>query len=72
MGCGCGRNGSRNTNRNNTVTPNITTNRSVSPNQSAPTGVSQQGLGPVTQPRVADRRDIEKIRREAIRRALGR
>jgi len=76
MGCGCSKNGNRNTNRSSAVTPASVQNRNVTPVQNVNTSsISQQSLAPKTENKVVnsnDRRNIEKLRREAIRRALGR
>jgi len=76
MGCGCSKGGNRNTGRSvGGVYPSNTTNRSVSPqNANNQQNVNSKNL---TQQNIrninsTDRRNIEKIRREAIRRALGR
>lgn len=74
MGCGCSKGGNRNTGRattngfgtgsqqrntnNNITVQNVEQNSSVAPNQT-----------PSNKP--IDRRSIEKIRREAIKKALG-
>ena len=72
MGCGCGKGGSRNTSRSTPITPNV--NRSVSPGQANSNNISQQSLSPRPENKniSGDRREVERMRREAIRRALGR
>lgn len=69
MGCGCSKNGNRNTSRG--VSPSTQQNRAIVPQNN----ISQQSLTPLSNNKntnSSDRRNIEKIRREAIRRALGR
>jgi hypothetical protein len=71
MGCGCSKGGNRNTRRSNGAVP-PSSNRNVTVRQNQ---VSQQSLSPKNENKnitSADRRNIEKIRKEAIRRALGR
>lgn len=72
MGCGCSKNGNRNTNR--AVVSPVNVNRNVSPVQNT-SSISQQSLSPKQENKVVnsgDRRTVEKLRREAIRKALGR
>ena len=73
MGCGCSKNGNRNTNRAVVSPANI--NRNVTPVQNNTSSISQQSLSPKQENKVVnsgDRRTVEKLRREAIRKALGR
>jgi hypothetical protein len=76
MGCGCSKNGNRNTNRSAAVTPATAQARNITPVQNTNTSsISQQSLSPKPENKIvnsADRRNVEKLRREAIRRALGR
>lgn len=79
MGCGCSKGGKRNTNRPSTVgfgsqSPQRE-NVVVTPQQNVP--ATPPSVSPKTQvnnsrPNVLDRRNVEKLRREAIKRALGR
>jgi hypothetical protein len=68
MGCGCGKNASRNTRS--AIVPNVTQAR-VNGNI-----VSTQSLNPRSAPQSPaglslDQREVEKIRQEAIKKALG-
>jgi hypothetical protein len=68
MGCGCGKNASRNTRS--AIVPNVTQARA---NGSI---VSTQSLNPRSAPQSPaglslDKREVEKIRQEAIKKALG-
>lgn len=72
MGCGCSKGGNRNTRRSSGVTPSSVNRGAVVQNNES---ISQQSVSPKNENKnitSADRRNIEKIRREAIRRALGR
>jgi hypothetical protein len=72
MGCGCSKGGNRNTRRSNGVAPSSGNRGAVVQNNQT---ISQQSISPKNENKnvtSVDRRNIEKIRREAIRRALGR
>ena len=71
MGCGCSKGGNRNTRRSAGVPPSSVNRGAVAQNNES---ISQQSISPKNENKnitSADRRNIEKIRREAIRRALG-
>jgi hypothetical protein len=70
MGCGCGKNASRNTRSASAIVPNVTQAR-LNGNV-----VSTQNLNPRSAPQSPaglslDQREVEKIRQEAIKKALG-
>lgn len=76
MGCGCSKGGKRNTNINRPGTVGFgaqsqRNNVVVQPQQSVPPSVSPKVQNNQPSNNV-DRRNVEKLRREAIRRALGR
>ena len=67
MGCGCGKNANRNT-RSSAIVPNVT--------QANGNVVNTQNLNPRTNAQSPaglslDKREVEKIRQEAIKKALG-
>jgi hypothetical protein len=69
MGCGCSKGGNRNTRRSSGPVGGERNSTTVPNNQ-----ISQQSIAPKNENKNTnsqDRRNIEKIRKEAIRRALG-
>lgn len=76
MGCGCSKGGKRNTGRAVNQNPqpvqrdNVTVQSAQVQAQQAPSNIQPQPTNRVTNS--IDRRNIEKLRREAIKKALGR
>ena len=68
MGCGCGKNANRNT-RSSAIVPNVTqANGSIVNTQNLnPRAASAQSPAGLS----LDKREVEKIRQEAIKKALG-